>query len=690
MGIEPRRRKLLLILAIAAIFHCTSVRCTHTEEEEFTEELLLKPLPDRKVLAHFHFTNSLPPAKIHGRHHRIFPKAIYQLVQKFSIGEMELSFTQGRWDYERWGGFDPLSSANAKPPGVELWALFDVPLDQIDATWRNLTHALSGLFCSSINFLESSAAYASPYWSFRPNLVNHDYKMHDAEHIVTYNKTKGPSSRLRYGALPREAVCTENLTPWLKLLPCRDKAGLAALMDRPSIYRGFYHSQRLYVLSSEFNSIATDKQHEGTMLQQTLTLVLQPSNVQTTGNSNGQVLQPSWSISSLFGRELIGQCLLAKSSSVFLELERTLVEKLESSIKENTNTSLFVGTNYPSFNLNTVPDRVLKEATVSESMVGMAYGSIMFEFLVSKYNESHPLNVGLTWKGPVLWLSLSAPFHASRFLMGSGNARGSIVISLKSDKSHKKIWGDDGVYASSGVPGCHIPLLIFQVVPWYVRLYFHTFQVFIDGQPRPIWDVVKKMQISPAEDRKSPGVMEIELEIPCNTSSAALIVNFDKGFLRIDEYPPDANQGFDLPSAHVSFPGFQANRYYPKEESSTSPLLLGFLSKSTVQLYTEVLLLPLATPDFSMPYNVITLTCTVLALYFGSLLNVLRRRIGEEERYLKSKAAMGGGRLTQLLSKISSKFKRKTEDSTSSGLRLHKILLVVFLAVALHYYLSSK
>lgn len=57
--------------------------------------------------------------------------------------------------------------------------------------------------------------------------------------------------------------------------------------------------------------------------------------------------------------------------------------------------------------------------------------------------------------------------------------------------------------------------------------------------------------------------------------------------------------------------------------------------KSHVLSYTEVLLVPLTTPDFSMPYNVITLTCTVFALYFGSLLNVLRKRAGEEERFLK-------------------------------------------------------
>ena len=59
--------------------------------------------------------------------------------------------------------------------------------------------------------------------------------------------------------------------------------------------------------------------------------------------------------------------------------------------------------------------------------------------------------------------------------------------------------------------------------------------------------------------------------------------------------------------------------------------------KSPVMSYTEALLVPLTTPDFSMPYNVITITCTVFALYFGSLLNVLRRRVAEEERFLKDK-----------------------------------------------------
>ena len=34
----------------------------------------------------------------------------------------------------------------------------------------------------------------------------------------------------------------------------------------------------------------------------------------------------------------------------------------------------------------------------------------------------------------------------------------------------------------------------------------------------------------------------------------------------------------------------------------------------------------LPTPDFSMPYNVITITCTVMALFFGTVFNILTRQ----------------------------------------------------------------
>jgi phosphatidylinositol glycan class T len=43
-------------------------------------------------------------------------------------------------------------------------------------------------------------------------------------------------------------------------------------------------------------------------------------------------------------------------------------------------------------------------------------------------------------------------------------------------------------------------------------------------------------------------------------------------------------------------------------------------------LRTTSLLLPLPTPDFSMPYNVIILTSTVMAMAFGSIFNLIVRR----------------------------------------------------------------
>ena len=50
-----------------------------------------------------------------------------------------------------------------------------------------------------------------------------------------------------------------------------------------------------------------------------------------------------------------------------------------------------------------------------------------------------------------------------------------------------------------------------------------------------------------------------------------------------------------------------------------------------VRLYTEPLLVSLPTPDFSMPYNVVCLTCTVVAVCYGSFSNLLTRTFQIEE-----------------------------------------------------------
>ena len=61
-----------------------------------------------------------------------------------------------------------------------------------------------------------------------------------------------------------------------------------------------------------------------------------------------------------------------------------------------------------------------------------------------------------------------------------------------------------------------------------------------------------------------------------------------QGFLHIDEYPPDANQGFDIPSALVSFPEFNTSRRYPETDPMfVSPLLENFMVNIGILLPCE-------------------------------------------------------------------------------------------------------
>ena len=48
-------------------------------------------------------------------------------------------------------------------------------------------------------------------------------------------------------------------------------------------------------------------------------------------------------------------------------------------------------------------------------------------------------------------------------------------------------------------------------------------------------------------------------------------------------------------------------------------------------IHTRTLLLDHATPDFSMPYNVIIMTCTLVGLMFGSAFNMLVKEFVVED-----------------------------------------------------------
>ena len=173
----------------------------------------------------------------------------------------------------------------------------------------------------------------------------------------------------------------------------------------------------------------------------------------------------------------------------------------------------------PSFELSVRPEKMFKEV----NSLHRKSSSVLYEYSINRYSVFEPFDLGLTWKFPVVWSCPQAPLHSSRFLMGSGNQRGTIAISFISTDLEEGF-----LSANIGDESCKLQADIFQVVPWYIKVYYHTLRVFVDGQPQAITEVVEKMHVSPSEDKVLPGVMELVLKFPCAVKSAALTLKFDK------------------------------------------------------------------------------------------------------------------------------------------------------------------
>ena len=78
-----------------------------------------------------------------------------------------------------------------------------------------------------------------------------------------------------------------------------------------------------------------------------------------------------------------------------------------------------------------------------------------------------------------------------------------------------------------------------------------------------------------------------------------------------------------------------------------------------LRLHTEILLITLPTPDFSMPYNVICLACTVVAIAFGSFHNLSSRRF---EAVDSKKSSGFVGKIKAVLGKVKGKIFGKKEE----------------------------
>ena len=184
------------------------------------------------------------------QHYTVFSLALGQILREYAVSELNLTLNAGNWNYDRWG----YPEEKGVGTGAELWAwmgqgtttwirlnLLTIETvsnwqifwgNRVDDRWKGFWNALAGLFCASLGSLDDLRT-TSPAQSFPPEGTLPDW---------------GLPHQVRHASLPSEHVCTENLTPFLKLLPCKSLSGIASLLNPHRLFDADEHGMGVHVL----------------------------------------------------------------------------------------------------------------------------------------------------------------------------------------------------------------------------------------------------------------------------------------------------------------------------------------------------------------------------------------------------------------------------------------------------------
>jgi phosphatidylinositol glycan class T len=562
-------RSLFLVLVVAILV--LTVAAT-----DYFEQLTLTPLPLGSILASFDFRSNETLDDYEAQNFRYFPRSLGQALRHADTEELHLRFTTGRWDPETWGS-RPWDGTKEGGTGVELWAWINAPSEEeAFEKWTTLTQSLSGLFCASLNFVDSTRT-TKPVLTFKSSAVHDD---------------RDQNLHLLHGVLPGEVVCTENLTPFLKLLPCKGKAGISSLLDGHKVFDASWQSMSIDV-RPKCDLGPSQCQME---ISQTIDVVLvierskrprdnpiprpgpseqlicdetKPYHSHDTCYPQDPTGEMSWSLKDLFGRAMAGQCPLAEEEGPDAN-----------SICVNVPHERMVLIGASGFEIKSEPGR--PESRCYQLMPHEEFDlELPQQTLGSQQDLGHEL------------------LRAERTMTGHGAAQGGMRTIFTNPSSTKPV-----------------TFVYFESLPWFMRPYIHTLKAQLTESDFPYeWQIITDMYYRPAIDRRRGTQLELVISVP-PASTVMLTYDFEKAILRYTEYPPDANRGFNVAPAVI--------RVLQAQDTDGSA--------KDVYIRTTSLLLPLPTPDFSMPYNVIILTSTVMALAFGSIYNLLiRRLVGADE-----------------------------------------------------------
>lgn len=522
---------------------CTSCSPMDSFDEVLSLQIIPHAAEPQLFLGRFGFSidAQLSP-QFRADHFDLFPKPIGKFLNAHpALVAFEASLTQGRWKNEEWGS----APREFRPPGAVLVAAINSSeAHEVEDSWKFLISALSGSLCASFEGMDP----AHKQW---------------AEPVSV--PWAAPGQQQRFSTLPYEPVCTENLTPWLKLLPCGGRRGLGALLAPVAVAESPF-------VSLSLSAIVHATRVE---LRASLDIVL-PLHPQKAG------------LAAWFGDGADAKftaCFAAQRSTVrLLRAPGGLDQAASTSIAE-VSTADFAAMEQSGKEWLELPGAQSNEVKpwLAAQSTGGGTGLAVLRDVLSQEGQSERTH--------------------GRYLLRFSNAGIRRRVSFMDQLPFflRPLWHT--FYVTFQRPGGELEELRGVAAMRRVGLTF----VPPDGPRRPT-------EVFLTADVPSGGVVNIFLHV-------------QKAFVQLREFSYACEKGFDVGSAawlELELPDGDAAAKSGVAEVSTADFIASLALEGQPGAagrlrFTEGLLILVPMPDFSMPFNVIALSATAVTFFFGSL-----------------------------------------------------------------------
>ncbi|WVQ81825.1 hypothetical protein IAT38_003952 [Cryptococcus sp. DSM 104549] len=527
----------------------------------FHESLTLHPLPDGKLSVLFEFTtvftDPTSSSSIPQSHHTLTPPSLLLPLQANDISELTISFASGQWDQRRSSESGPLHYSTGGGGGeVHGWVRDSEGGDgrSTEERWGAVTYALGGLFCAGLGPKEPG------------------------ENVKTfggiYPPRRGSSANLTHYLLshPHHHLCTENLTPFLSLLPSKGLSGLSALLAQPGIIFSWgFQSEGIHVLmpSPEYPEGKWTGWWEGVV-----DMIPPGAGVKHVKREGG--------LEKLFGRKVLSGCSEAASSVVRVVMPEEEGMVLEPEDRARRGEKWLDGRR-----MEVVEWDLLEEGMVGKDIKFWWDGEAKFEY--PRTFAPPPIAIKRTIVDPQ-----------------ASDGKFQIRISNNGDIAREAIYSE--------------------IWPWWVKGWVSELTVGVEGSgPQP--DLLKSLSYHPSTPPTiSTTSIHLSLSIPAR-STLIITIPFTKLTLKYNDHRPDAERGIEIPSGVLTLLDLLGESAQP-DDAGAEANNVNPRRSSRARIYSNRLLLDVPTPDFSMPYNVIIMSSTVMAVFFGLMQGALTRRWG--------------------------------------------------------------